>query len=91
MGKVAQYLKMADAESRDTLFINFASGASGGAYPYSIAYKGDGVTIKGVNTRMMNYLRDQTADRRYGIIPMDFTEKTGNLVTALISFNAFRG
>lgn len=72
-----------------SLFLNFASGSSTGAYPYTVAYQGDGVTIKGVNSRMLEYLKNNYYKQKLGVIPLDFPEKTTNLVTALINCNPF--
>ena len=87
--KVQGHFERAGREDDNSLFINFASGTSGGAYPYSVAYKGDGVTIKGVNQRMLKYFESHVPGSRCGIVVLDFPEKTRDLVTALISCNNF--
>ncbi|MCR8842423.1 phosphatidylinositol-specific phospholipase C [Paenibacillus sp. SC116] len=68
-------------------YLNFTSGTSAGAYPYTVAEGSPG--IEGLNSRLYGYL-DQTASKRIGTLIMDFPNKPiPSLVERIIASNKF--
>jgi len=66
-------LDKAKADSSGTLYVNFTSGASSGAYPNAIAY-GSSVN-HGILRRLSDYLdKKENKSGHFGILPMDFVD-----------------
>ncbi|KIC62838.1 hypothetical protein RM51_11010 [Chryseobacterium taiwanense] len=80
--KVKDLLDKTSQNNGKTLFINFTSGVSAGAYPYSVAYQNNGI-----NRRLQQYLLE--AERKQlGVFAMDFPERpTGSLIPLLVKTN----
>ncbi|MEU0986752.1 phosphatidylinositol-specific phospholipase C domain-containing protein [Streptomyces sp. NPDC005953] len=72
----------ADAD-KNSLYLNYLSGASMGAYPYSVA--GGTPGIRGVNDFALEYLRAGHANRT-GVVIMDFPG--GALIDQILAANA---
>lgn len=79
--KVRNQLLAANADPAK-LYINFTSGVSAGAYPYTVA-GGTGVT-EGVNQWVLDWLLEAHVDRT-GVMMMDFPG--GGLIGAIIAHN----
>jgi 1-phosphatidylinositol phosphodiesterase len=79
----------AAANSDNILFVNFTSGASGGAYPYTIAkgYPGE----SGINKRLEDFLEANPQFRHCGIIYLNFPEYPQlTLLSTIYSLNSFK-
>lgn len=88
--RVERLLDEAVLGTSRTMYINYTSGASTGAYPNAVAFGSPG--IEGINRRMFRYLKTREPGR-YGIIPMDFPgfpSPTGVLIRLIISLNGLR-
>jgi 1-phosphatidylinositol phosphodiesterase len=82
---IKSLLKEAADATDDRWYVNFTSGTSSGAYPYTVAKGSPG--IPGENNRLHGYLTDNTAGKA-GTILMDFFEYPDNiLVQQLINKN----
>ena len=79
--KVKDYLLMA-SEDPANMYVNFLSGASAGAYPYTVA-GGTGID-KGVNQYALDYLLGANVDAT-GVMMMDFPG--AGLIGAIIAHN----
>lgn len=83
--RIDSLLKEAAGATDDRWYINFTSGSSSGAYPYTVAKGSPG--IPGENDRLHDYLTDHTSGKA-GTILMDFPEYPDNvLIQQLINKN----
>ncbi|WBB77762.1 phosphatidylinositol-specific phospholipase C domain-containing protein [Micromonospora sp. WMMD882] len=82
--KVRAHLDTTNAGPADAMYINYTSGASTGAYPYTVA-GGTGLdSVRGVNWFAMRHLFDGNAQRT-GVVMMDFPGAA--LIDVIISHN----
>lgn len=81
--KIKNTLYVANIESApNKIFLNYTSGVSAGAYPYTVADY--------INPRLVDYIKYITPEsysRGYGIIPMDFPHQ--DLINRLINLNFY--
>ncbi|TVX93420.1 phosphatidylinositol-specific phospholipase C [Paenibacillus agilis] len=85
--RVKSLLEQAQEEKVNEWYLNFTSGTSAGAYPYTVAEGSPG--IEGLNSHLYSYL-DQLATKRIGTIIMDFPNKPiPSLVERIIASNKF--
>ncbi|MFI5617764.1 phosphatidylinositol-specific phospholipase C domain-containing protein [Streptomyces sp. NPDC051567] len=83
-GKAQSHFERTNADGdQNSLYLNFLSGASMGAYPYSVA--GGTPGIRGVNDFAMEYLRNGNA-RRTGVVMTDFPGS--GLIDSILAANA---
>jgi hypothetical protein len=75
---ITNLLNQANADSSDTLFLNFTSGASSGAYPDAVAGR--------INDPVKNYINALTVNNRLGTIVMDFPNS--DFINAIIDCNS---
>ena len=84
---VKSLLDQAQEGNLEDWYLNFTSGTSAGAYPYTVAEGSPG--IEGLNSHMYSYL-DQVISKRIGTIIMDFPNKPiTSLVEKIIASNKF--
>jgi len=81
---IKNLLDEASADSSDTWFLNFTSGASTGAFPNAVAGR--------INGRVAAYLKTLAANKqnRLGTIVMDFPDDNGktDLIDAFFNYNS---
>jgi 1-phosphatidylinositol phosphodiesterase len=84
---VKSLLDQAQEGKLEDWYLNFTSGTSTGAYPYTVAEGSPG--IEGLNSHIYSYL-DQVTSKRIGTIIMDFPNKPiTSLVEKIIASNKF--
>ncbi|MCP3142623.1 phosphatidylinositol-specific phospholipase C domain-containing protein [Pyxidicoccus xibeiensis] len=81
--KVRAHLERTNTGSPSTLYVNFLSGSSAGAFPYVVA-GGAGSVARGVNDFAIDYLVGANVQRA-GILMMDFPG--AGLVDAILALN----
>ncbi|KAF7333145.1 Phosphatidylinositol-specific phospholipase C domain-containing protein [Mycena venus] len=68
--EVRSFLDSTNTGNQSAIYVNFCSGASAGAYPYTVA--GGSPGIQGVNPFLLDYLNQGTEVHRTGVMFMDF-------------------
>ncbi|MFP2925958.1 phosphatidylinositol-specific phospholipase C domain-containing protein [Pyxidicoccus sp. 3LG] len=81
--KVRAHLERTNTGSPSTLYVNFLSGSSAGAFPYVVA-GGAGAVARGVNDYAIDYLVGANVQRA-GVMMMDFPG--AGLIDAILALN----